>query len=171
MRFQGEVYSWSKRVEWMKFLDLPARTGARFCVAMDVDKLPADVALLRQHGWEIADPLAVSRDALVYRDFIRRSRGEFTVAKDVNVRLASGWFSDRAACYLAAGRPVITQDTGFGRFLPTGEGLFAFRTQEDAVAAFATLAADYESHARSARRIAEEYFDARRVLRDMLAQL
>jgi len=167
--FEGEVYAWRKRVEWMKFLQLPARSGERFTVAMDIDKIPADADLLRRHGWEIVDPIAVSRDALIYRDFIRRSKGEFTVAKDLNIRLASGWFSDRAACYLAAGRPVVTQDTGFGRTLPTGSGLFAIHGIGEAVAAFDAIAADYEHHVRAARRIAEEHFAASRVVGDLLS--
>ncbi|MFI5367045.1 MAG: hypothetical protein ACHQ4J_15635 [Candidatus Binatia bacterium] len=171
VHFQGNVYAWSKRVEWMKFLDLPQRTGERFTVAMDVDKSPADGDLLRRHGWEILDPIAVSANAFTYRDFIRRSKAEFTVAKDLNVRLASGWFSDRAACYLAAGRPVVTQDTGFGRCLPTGKGLFAVRTLDDATAACTAIASDYDTHARAARRGAEEHFSARRVLADVIAAL
>jgi len=169
IEFQGVTYSWRKRTEWMKFLDLPARCGERFAPAMDVDKTPGDSALLRAHGWDIVDPIAVSRDALRYRDFIRHSKGEFTVAKDLNVRLASGWFSDRGACYLAAARPVITQDTGFGRVLPLGAGLFAVRTLDDAAAACASIAADYAHHTRAARQIAVDYFDARRVLRDLMA--
>ena len=100
----------------------------------------------------------------VYRAFIRRSRGEFTVAKDVNVRLRSGWFSDRSACYLAAGRPVVNQDTGFDEHLPTGDGLFAFRSPEDAAAAFATIAADYPRQCRAARALAVEHFAPARVL-------
>jgi hypothetical protein len=168
--FEGEVYSWSKRLEWMKFLDLPGRTGERFAVAMDVDKTPGDADLLRRHGWQIVDPIPVSRDAAGYREFIQQSKGEFTVAKDLNIRLASGWFSDRAACYLAAGRPVVTQDTGFARFLPAGKGLFAVHGLDDAVAAFATLAADYETHTGAARQIAVEHFDARHVVRDLLSR-
>ena len=169
IHFAGNVYSWRKRTEWMKFLELPARTGERFCVAMDVDKTPDDGDLLRRHGWEIVDPIAVSGNAVTYHDFIRRSKGEFTVAKDLNVRLASGWFSDRAACYLAAGRPVINQDTGFGRFLPTGQGLFAVRTLDETVAACRDIAADYEAHTRAARHIAQAHFDAPRVLTQLLS--
>jgi glycosyltransferase involved in cell wall biosynthesis len=100
-----------------------------------------------------------------------RSRGEFTVAKDQNVRLRSGWFSDRSACYLAAGRPVITQDTGFGKFLPTGEGLFAFKTIDDIVAALEKINADYEKHCRAARAIAEEYFKVETVLAKLIEDL
>ncbi len=169
LRFRGETYAWSKRVEWMKFLDLPVRTGQRFTPAMDIDKAPADAEVLRAHGWGAIDPIAVSRDALTYRAFIQRSKGEFTVAKDLNVRLASGWFSDRSACYLAAGRPVVTQDTGFARHLPAGRGLFAVRTLDEAASAVVAIAADYEAHCRAARRIAETCFDAKRVLHDLIA--
>jgi glycosyltransferase involved in cell wall biosynthesis len=103
-----------------------------------------------------------------YRDYIVGSRGEFTVAKDQNVRLRSGWFSDRSACYLAAGRPVITQDTGFGACLPTGEGLFAFSVAEEVLAALETINADYDRHHRAARAIAAEYFNAETVLSRLL---
>jgi hypothetical protein len=92
------------------------------------------------------------------------------VAKDQNIRLRSGWFSDRSACYLAAGRPVITQDTGFGNILPTGRGLFAWRTADDIVAAMETIATDYAGHCRAAREIATEYFDAERVLGSLLVR-
>ncbi|MBI3785657.1 MAG: hypothetical protein HY270_19865 [Deltaproteobacteria bacterium] len=171
MRFEGETYSWRKRVEWLKFLALPERVGERFQLAMDVDKIPGDVALLRQHGWEITDPLAQSRDAETYRRFICNSAGEFTVAKDLNIRLASGWFSDRSACYLAAGRPVLTQDTGFGQTLPVGRGLFAIRTLDDAIAALAAIRADPRGHQSAARAIAEKYFEATAVVGTLLASL
>src|SRR6185295_3790100 len=111
LRFGGDVFHWRKRTEWLAFLDLPARTGAAFEIAMDVDAVPGDGERLRACGWAVADPRAVSGDPWRYRDYLRGSRGEFTVAKDVNVRLRSGWFSDRAACYLAAGRPAVEQDT------------------------------------------------------------
>jgi hypothetical protein len=108
---------------------------------------------------------------LFFREYIRASRGEFTVAKDQNIRLRSGWFSDRSACYLAAGRPVITQDTGFGNIIPTGAGLFAFTTEDEALAAIATVAHDYERQSLAARRIAQEYFAAERVLGDVLRRI
>src|SRR6185295_11743266 len=142
LRFEGETFGWRKRAEWFRYLDLPQRTGERFRIAMDVASVPEDVARLEAAGWEIVDPLAVSTDPACYRRFIATSKGEFTVAKDVNVRLASGWFSDRSACYLAAGRPVVNQDTGFDRRLPTGRGLFAFRDLEDAVTAVRMIARD-----------------------------
>jgi hypothetical protein len=125
--------------------------------------------LLAAHGWGVTDALALSKDILPYQEYILGSRAEFTVAKDQNVRLRSGWFSDRSACYLAASRPVITQDTGFGNVLPTGEGLFSFRNMEEAVTAFREIESDYPRHARRARCIAEEYFRAELVLNKMFA--
>jgi hypothetical protein len=168
VEFEGEVFAWRKRSEWLRFLDLPRRTAQRFCVAMDVASHPEDLARLEAAGWEVVDPLGVSRDPHTYRAFIRRSRGEFTVAKDVNVRLRSGWFSDRGACYLAAGRPVVNQDTGFGDHLPTGAGLFAFRSPTDAADACAAIAADYPRHCRAARALAVEHFAPARALASLV---
>ncbi len=113
----------------------------------------------------------VTTDPWPYRDYVRASRGEFTVARDLHVRLRSGWFSERSACYLAAGRPVITQDTGFGAVLPTGEGLFAFNTMDEILAAFESINSDYERHSRAARAIAQEYFRAETVLAKVLKDL
>ena len=106
-----------------------------------------------------------------YPDYIRASRAELTVAKDQNIRLRSGWFSERDACYLACGKPVVAQDTGFGNILPTGEGLFAFTTFDEALGAVEAINADYERHCRAARAIAEEYFAAERVAARLLADL
>jgi hypothetical protein len=99
------------------------------------------------------------------------SRGEFSVARDQNVRLRSGWFSERSACYLAAGRPVVTQDTGFGTALPTGEGLFAFNTNDEILGAFEAINSDYDRHSRAARSIAEEYFRAETVMARVIEDL
>jgi hypothetical protein len=167
--FRGETFAWRKRTEWMTCLDLPARSGAAFEVAMDVQSVPGDAELLTAHGWRIVDPIAVSADPWCYRDYLRGSRGEFTVAKDVNVRLRSGWFSDRAACYLAAGRPAVEQDTGFGDVLPLGPGLHAFRTVEEAAGAVRAIEADYARASADAARVARECFAADRVLRALLA--
>ncbi len=171
VELDGEMFAWCKRTEWMKFLSLPARSGQRFQPGLDTHNVAGDTELLRANGWDPVDPIEVSRDALRYRDFIRASKGEFTVAKDLNVRLRSGWFSDRGACYLAAGRPVVTQDTGFDTVLPTGRGLFGVRTVAEAVDAFAQIDADYEAQRLAARAIAEQCFDARRVLRDLMSHL
>jgi hypothetical protein len=147
-----------------------SRPAANAAAASDVATAPADLRRLEEAGWEVLDPLAVSRDPEAYREFIRGSKGEFTVAKDVNVRLASGWFSDRGACYLAAGRPVLTQDTGFDRVLPTGTGLFSVRTLDDAVAAVGAIDADYPRHATGARAIACEHFAPARVLAPLVGE-
>jgi hypothetical protein len=168
LSYAGETYRWRKRSEWMRFLELPARTGAAFEVAMDVESVPGDLALLRSHGWAVADPRAVSADPFRYRDYLRASRGEFTVAKDMNIRLRSGWFSDRAACYLAAGRPAIEQDTGFSDILPTGPGLHAFRTADEAVEAVRTIEADYARASDHAHAVARECFAAERVVGALL---
>jgi hypothetical protein len=169
IEWQGEHYSWSKHHEFLKFLDLPRRSGRPFELALSgIDA--AALELLRSHGWRVVDALPLSKEVGPYRDYIRASRGEFTVAKDQNIRLRSGWFSDRSACYLAAGRPVITQDTGFGNALPTGRGLFAFRTANDVLAALEAIDDDYAGHRRAAREIAAEYFAAEMVLGDLLVR-
>ena len=165
----GETYFWSKHLEFLKFLDLPRRTGQRLELALACGDAEV-VRLLRSHGWGVVDALALSRNILPYRDYLLGSAGEFTVAKDQNIRLRSGWFSDRSACYLAAGKPVITQDTGFDNVLPTGRGLFAFRTMEDVLAALEAIAADYPAHSRAAREIAAEYFAAEKVLDRLCAE-
>ena len=168
VEWQGETYTWSKHHEFLKFLDLPERTGEDFELALAIDD-DEDEQLLRSHGWSLLDGLALSRETGSYRDYLRGSRGEFTVAKDQNVRLGTGWFSDRSACYLAAGRPVATQDTGFGDVLPTGRGLLRFRTLDEAVAAIAEIEADYTAHAAAAAEIAAEHFAAEAVLARLLA--
>jgi GT2 family glycosyltransferase len=163
----GEVYSWSKDTEFRKVLELPRRTGGVFELTLgSVDA--ADARLLTEHGWLLRDPAALNDDPLAYRDYIRASAGEFTAAKDQNVRFRTGWFSDRSATYLASGRPVITQDTGFGCVLPVGEGLLAYSTLDDACAAIEDVRAHYDKHARAAYEIAREHFAARRVLGRML---
>ena len=106
-----------------------------------------------------------------YRDYIHGSRAEFTVAKDQNVRLRSGWFSERDACYLASGKPVVAQDTGFSNVLPTGQGLFAFTTMDEALAAIEAINTDYRRHCEAARAIAVEYFAAEYVAGKLISDL
>jgi hypothetical protein len=168
IEWKGETYRWRKRTEWQRFLDLPARTGAAFELAMDVARFPDDVRRLAADGWGVTDPLAASADPWRYRDYVQRSRGEFTVAKDLNVRLRSGWFSDRAACYLAAGRPVVEQDTAFGDVLPLGPGVHAFRTVEEAMDAVRAIEADWPRASAHAAEVARECFAADRVVGGML---
>jgi hypothetical protein len=123
---------------------------------------------LRENHWRLVNSVPISQDVGRYRAYIQGSRGEFTVARDQYVRPNTGWFSDRSACYLAAGRPVITQETGFSKFLPTGKGLFAFRTMEDILAAVDTIESDYEGNCRAAREIAADYFAAEKVIASLM---
>ncbi len=165
--YDGERYGWSKDQEFRRFLALPARTGRSFELALS-SYSPQDRELLESRGWSVRPALDFSTEVDSYRDYIRGSRAEFTVAKDQNVRLRTGWFSDRAATYLAAGRPVVTQDTGFGDVLPTGEALFPFTTIDDAVSAIETIEADYPKARRAAFDLAREHLDAGVVLGRML---
>lgn len=169
MMLDGELYHWSKHWEFMKFIDLPQRTAQPFELALSSYE-EADREMLESHGWRIVRALDLSQDMDVYRQYILGSRGEWTVAKDQNVRLRSGWFSDRAATYLAAGRPVITQETGFSNVLPTGCGLFGFSSMEEILAALDEINADYARHSRGAAELAREYFEAEQVLRKLLQQ-
>jgi hypothetical protein len=170
--FRGETYYWSKHHEFLKFIDLPQRVRSPIELALDLVHLDADDRRrLETRGWRLTNAHGLSTDPWRYRDYVRSSRGEFTVAKDQNVRLRSGWFSERSACYLAAGRPVVTQDTGFGVTLPTGEGLFAFNDPDEIIAAFEAIERDYTRHSRAARAIAVEYFRAETVLARVLDEL
>jgi hypothetical protein len=188
IEYRGEVYYWSKDREFMKFIRLPKLIDRPIELSMGLtrageslpgfgDVIPAqgmtdeEFELIVANGWKLNDAHAFTTDPWDYRQYVIASSGEFTVAKDQNVRLRSGWFSERSACYLAAGRPVITQDTGFGDVLPTGEGLFGFTTLEDIVAAFEAIRADYDRHSRAARAIAEEYFRAETVMAKVIADL
>jgi GT2 family glycosyltransferase len=168
--FEGERYTWSKHREFLRYLDLPQRTGLAFELALSSCE-PSERRMLADRGWRVSDGLEVSRGIDGYRDYIGSSRGEFTVAKEQNVRLRTGWFSDRSATYLASGRPVMTQDTGFGSALPTGEGLFAFDSLDAAAAAAATIDSDYLHQARSARELAREHLSHETVLGSMLDHL
>ena len=186
--FNGETYFWSKHHEFMKFIDLPKRINQPIELAMNLAKpetishgegtvVPSlglagdEYTLLTSNGWKLVDAPSFTTEPWPYRDYIVSSRGEFTFAKDQNIRLNSGWFSERSACYLAAGRPVITQDTGFGRTLPTGEGLFAFNTMDEIISAFDAINSDYKRHSKAASDIAEEYFKAETVLEKLLNDL
>ena len=170
VRFHGEVYHWSKHFEFLKFLDLPGKTEETFELALSgYDQ--ADRQKLEGQGWRVRPADDLSNDIDLYRRYLGESKGEFTVAKDQNIRLRSGWFSDRSATYLAAGRPVITQDTGFGSYLPTGEGLFSFSTTEDILSALENINSAYQRHSRAAATMAREYFNYDVVLGRLLDEV
>ncbi|HEX8339986.1 MAG TPA: hypothetical protein VF624_03665 [Tepidisphaeraceae bacterium] len=168
--FEGRHYASSKGVEWAKLVDLPSRTNWRLEMAMSA--LPeATRHDYESHGWHFTDPTSASLTASAFGDFIRGHSGELTVAKQIYAGLPSGWFSDRSAAFLASGRPVITQASGFEQWLPTGEGLFSFAAVDDAAAALETIGRDYDRHAAAARDIAEKHFDARRVLGGLIERI
>jgi hypothetical protein len=171
VEYNGEIYRWSKHHEWEKFVQLPLHTAQPFELAMMPDD-PADRERLQTHGWRLVSPFRLSLDIFGdYPGYFRNSRAELTVAKDQNVRLRSGWFSERDACYLACGKPVVAQDTGFSNLLPTGGGLFAFTTMDEALAAVEAINGNYRRHCETARSLAEEYFDARKVAARLLADV
>ena len=130
-----------------------------------------DLAALKENGWQLLDPAQVAATPASYQQFIQGSKAEFGIAKSGYVASRCGWFSDRSVCYLASGRPVLAQETGFSRFLPTGAGLFAFQTADDVLAAIEEVNADYPRHARAARTLAEEFFDSDKVLSRLLERI
>ncbi|MGB8169087.1 MAG: hypothetical protein WCF18_16440 [Chthoniobacteraceae bacterium] len=167
IEWRGERYLWSKTLEFLKFDDAPARAGEPLELAT-TPRDPATIERLKAQGWRLSSPDAMSVDWDLYRRYLQESKGEFTVAKDQYVRLETGWFSDRSACYLAAARPVITQETGFTRFYGGGKGLFAFRTMEEIAEAVREINADYPAHCRAAYEIAAEHFEATKVVASIL---
>lgn len=163
--WDGEVWGQKKR-EFPLVRALPARTGLPLEIAV-AGLAPRDE--LRAEGWRVIDPLPVSRTVWDLRDYIRASRGELTVHKQAFVRSRSGWFAERSANYLASGRPVVAQDTGWSAHLPSGEGLLGFSTTDEAASALRRVETTPERHAAAARRVAAEHFDARLVLGRLLS--
>jgi hypothetical protein len=165
--WRGEKYLWSKSREFLRFVGAPKKAGETFELATNI----SDAKMRRKferNDWRLVSPLQMSVDYWLYRDYIQHSKGEFTVAKDQYVRLNTGWFSDRSACYLAAGRPVITQETGFTKNYGGDAGLLAFKSLNDIAEAAKMIRADYRKHSGAARRIAREVFEAETVLKLLL---
>jgi hypothetical protein len=165
--WRGRKYLWSKSREFLRFVAAPKKSGETFELATNM-KDTETRARFERNAWRLVSPEEMSVDYWQYRDYIQRSKGEFTVAKDQYVRLLTGWFSDRSACYLAAGRPVITQETGFTRNYGGNAGLLAFRSLGEIVDAVEKINADYKRHAHAAREIARELFEAKTVLKSLL---
>ena len=154
------------------FFTLPTRTAEKFVLAMAIHPAEtADLTELDRHSWQRIDPSRVAASPRSYQEFIRGSKGEFGIAKSGYVLSRCGWFSDRSVCYLASGRPVLAQQTGFSDFLPTGDGLFAFASVEDVLTGIDALNHDYARHSRAARDIAREYFASENVLGRLLHHL
>lgn len=162
--FDGVTYG-SRVHEFRKFIELPRLVGADFELALDVDAAETrDLAALERNGWRIVDPRQVAGTPAAYRDYVRGSRAELCVAQEMYVATRSGWLSDRSVCYLASGKPVLAQDTGLKDHYPVGEGLLTFSTVEEAAAGVEEIERDYVRHSAAARALAEEHFDARKVL-------
>ena len=159
----GDTYFWSKHVNFEKVLDVAKRAHQPIELATDLDSGP-DYERAVTGGFTFRPVIPMSLDIDEYRTYVSASRGEFTVSKDLYVRTRSGWFSDRTVCYLAAGRPVVTQFTGFEKFVPAGTGLLGFDDYDGAVEALRAINLDYPRHAKAAREIASEYFDALKLL-------
>jgi hypothetical protein len=170
VNFDGHSYG-PKAHEFRKFLALPAKTGLKFHVALDIH--PADWKdrqLLADAGWDVVSPeRAATPDG--FRRYLQNSGAEFSVAQPIYVATCSGWFSDRSAAYLASGKPTLIQDTGFSRHLPSGDGLVAFTTLDEAIEGAAKIASNYAHHCRAARALAEEYFDSAKILAKLLADI
>jgi len=153
-------------------IDLPQRSPEQFILALTIHpEETKDLEALSRNGWKLLDPTEVAGTPRKYMDFIKGSKAELGIAKSGYVASRCGWVSDRSACYLAFGRPVIAQDTGFGAYLPNGEGLFGFQTTDDILTAVEAITADYKRQSRAAHSIAHEYFDAGKVLPRLLASV
>ena len=169
--FNGTVFCNEKRVAFLEYLDLPTRSPVQLevavCLAVHYEEYRQ---LMEPKGWRLREAWDVSATPEAYRAYVQGSRGEFSCAKPAYVALDTAWVSDRTLCYLASGKPAIVQHTGASRLLPDAEGLFRFRTMDEAVRALAAAEADYEHHGRAARALVEEHFDARRVVARVLEQ-
>jgi hypothetical protein len=164
----GELYSNDKRSGFLPFLSLPPRTSEPLELALCLDGDNEERAALEERGWRVREAWEVTSTPGDYQRYIQDSRGEFSCAKPSCVRLQNAWISDRTLCYLASGKPAVVQHTGPSRFLPDSASLFRFRDVDEAVRSLETVAADYDRHCKLARALAEEYFDARKVVRTVL---
>jgi hypothetical protein len=169
--WQGRVLSVSKRAAYLKYLELPRMAQRPFELAANIgsEDPVGDRRVFRENGWKIVDPHEVAGSPSQYQEYIRACRAEFMCPKPIHVEMKTGWFSDRSIAYLASGRPVLAEDTGFTERLPTGAGLLGFRNLTDAAAATAEIDGNYNRHSRVAREIAVDLFDSRRCLPEMLS--
>jgi hypothetical protein len=165
--WRGRKYLWSKSREFLRFISAPTKAGETFEMTTNIEH-GATRKEFERNGWRLRCPLQMSVDYWLYRDYLQRSKGEFTVAKDQYVRLNSGWFSDRSACYLAAGRPVVTQETGFTKLYGGKAGLLSFQSLDEITDAVIAINREYAKHSRAARDIAREFFEAEKVVKSIL---
>ncbi len=168
VRDQDSFYCDEKREGFLPFIDLPRHTSQTLELALCLRGDERERAALEQRGWQVREAWDVAATASDYQRYIQRSRGEFSCAKPSYVRLQTAWISDRTLCYLASGKPAVVQHTGPSRFLPSSEGLFRFRGVDDALRSLEAIATDYEKQCRSARALAEQHFDANKVVKHVL---
>ena len=164
INFKGHIYGYKNR-EFARFIELPRNTSRQLTLAVGGD---APRTRLIKYGWQLVNPLKITKTIKTYQQFIAESYADFGIAKHAYVASRCGWFSDRSICYMAAGRPVLHQDTGCGDWLPTGEGVLLFSDMDSVLEALKKLDMDYKHHANKARELAEEYFEATKVLANML---
>lgn len=165
MENENGSYPNDKRAGFLPFLDLPQRTAQPLELALCLADDDEDERMaLQERGWRVRDAYAVASTPWDYQHYIQNSRGEFSCAKPSCMYLENAWISDRTLCYLASGKPAVVQYTGPSRFLPDAAGLFRFRVLEEAARYLEMAAADYERQCGLARALAQEYFDARKVV-------
>lgn len=171
LSFEGRRYSASKREAYMRYLDLPKRTGRAFEIAANIgDTDPTlDREALASGGWRVADPHELASTPETYREYLGTSRAEILCPKPIYREMNTGWFSDRSVCYMALGRPVLAEETGFSKFVPTGRGVLKFRDIDEAVAGVAEIDGNYDFHSRHARDLAADLFNSDRQISAMLA--
>ena len=171
LKLKGRALSVSKRAAYLRYIDLPERTGRPFELAANIHPLDTtgDRELVLKMGWKLVNPHRVARSPSTYQNYIKKSRAEFSCAKPIHRELKTGWFGDRSAAYLASGRPVLAEDTGFSEHLPTGRGLLSFNDLEEAVAGVTEIDRNYPQHMHAARELAEEYLSSEKWLPYMLS--
>lgn len=155
-----------KSASFDAYFSLPQKVTNSFELAIGSATTPKEK--LVASGWQLTDPLAVTLTPATYQQYIRQSKGEWSVAKQGYVDSNSGWFSERTTSYLASGRPAVVQETGFSEWMEIGRGLFSFTSPDEAVASIEEVNGNYERHWQWAREIAEEYFDSNKVLSSLL---
>ena len=165
--FEGRTFG-MKSKSFQQFIDIPQKINTEnFLLATGA----APDELLNSHGWSVVNSLQISKTIQTYQDFITSSKGEFSVAKHGYASANSGWFSERSACYLASGKPVIMQETGYSKFLPTGHGLLPFDNSDEAINSIHEISSGYKYHCKNARLLAEEYFNSDKIMNDILNNL
>jgi hypothetical protein len=164
------VLSIGKRYAYMKYIELPKRTSRKFELAANIhpDDDTGDREILQDYNWNLVHPHEVAGSPSAYQEYIQKSRAELCCPKPIFTELKTGWFSDRSACYLASGRPVLMEETGFSDHFPVGKGVIVFQNIEEAVAGVAEIDSNYQLHSKAARDFAEEFLDSRKCLNAML---